>query len=440
MKVKKLLAVVLALTLAVAMFAGCNPNEPAPSTANSPQSPAPTTSSQPPSPTQSTQPSAPTEASPQPLGEPIKIGHIVDLQGPEAAVGKQAQEALEFAVTAMGGVFANRPVEIILGDAQGQPSVARDQAVKMVEQDKVVAIFGPTQMGEKSAVSDYMKEVEVPLIFYNPTPAGLIMGNPWLVGAGGASAQMPSVMGDYAYKELGYRTVHTIGMDNTGGRSFFEPFVEVFEKLGGKVLSQQWAPQATADFSPYFVTLSEADAIVAWTSGSDAIALWNAWFDLGINEKMPIVTPMHGGFTDYFIPLAIGNGNPAAAEAMLGTFAPMMYTYGIDNPANQEFVKKWTDEFGKVPGGTNMPGSVYQAMLLFKTAVEATNGDTDPDKLIEAIFKVDVTGPEGHLFFNNSHAATKDIYIVKLVRLADNSYNYEIVKVYKDIPPAGIGK
>ena len=432
MKVKKLLAIVLALTLAIAVFAGCNPNEPAPSTTNSPQPPS--------SPAQSSQPPAPTESSPEPLGEPIKIGHIVDLQGPEAAVGKQAQDALEFAVAALGGVFANRPVEIILGDAQGQPSVARDQAVKMVEQDKVVAIFGPTQMGEKSVVSEYMKEAEVPLIFYNPTPAGLIMSNPWLVGSGGASAQMPSVMGDYAYKELGYRTVHTIGMDNAGGKSFFEPFVEVFEGLGGQVLSQQWAPQATADFSPYFVTLSEADAIVAWTSGSDAIALWNAWFDLGTHEKMPIVTPMHGGFTDDFIARAVGGGNPAAVEAMLGTFAPIMYTYGIDNPVNREFVEKWSAEFGNVPGGTNMPGSVYQAMLLFKTAVEATNGDTDPDKLIEAIFKADVTGPEGHLFFNNSHAATKDIYIVKLVRLADNSYNYEIVKVYKDVPPLGIGK
>jgi ABC-type branched-subunit amino acid transport system substrate-binding protein len=379
------------------------------------------------------------DSEPEPTGEPIKIGHICDLTGVEAMTGEVAKRALEFAVAdTLGGQIAGRPVEIIIGDAQGQPSVAVDVARKMVEQDGVVAIFGPTQIGQKSGVAEYINTVGIPLFFYNATPTGLLASNDWLVGAGGATPQLPSVMADYLYNDLGYRKVHTLAMDNTGGRSYIDPFVEVFEALGGTVVSQQWSPVPCPDFGPYLVTLSDADALVAWVSSSDALALWTAWYEMGINEKMPIVASMHGGFTDYYVTDALAASNPAITDAMLGTYAPITYVYDLDIPENNELVENWTKTYGSVPPGNNLAGSCTEAILVLKAAVEALDGDTDPAKLIDAIFAADVNGPEGHLFFDNSRAATKDIYVVKVAQLGDGSFNYERVKTYKDVPPNGV--
>jgi branched-chain amino acid transport system substrate-binding protein len=307
----------------------------------------------------------------------------------------------------------------------------------MVEQDKVAAIFGPTQIGQKTAVGEYVKTVGIPLFLYTPTPVGLLRSNDWLVGAGGATPQMPSVMADYLYNDLGYRKIHTIGMDNTGGRSFIDPFVEVFKKLGGAVVAQQWTPVPCPDFGPYLATLAPADALVAWVSSADALALWTAWYEMGINKKMPIVTTHHGGFTDYYVADALAASNPAVVDAMLGTFAPITYVYDLDSPENKALVEGWQKEFGSVPPGNNLAGSVFETILVLKAAVEKLGGDTDPRKLIKAIFEVDVVGPEGHLFFDNSHAATKDIHVVKLVRRDDGSFNYERQKTYKDVPPGG---
>jgi branched-chain amino acid transport system substrate-binding protein len=374
-----------------------------------------------------------------PTGEPIKIGHIVDLTGVEAMTGEEARRSLEFAVKWIGGSVAGRPIEIIVGDAQSTASVAVDQARKMIEQDGVAAIFGPTQIGHKSAVGEYIKEAGIPLIFYNGTPGGLLGSNEWIVGSGGATAQMPTVVAEYIYNELGYKTVHTLAQDNTGGRSYIDPFAEALTALGGTVATQQWVPAATADFGPYLATLSAADALVAWMSGSDGISLWNTWYDMGVSGKMPMVAAMHGGFTDYFIPTALSKSNPAARDAMLGAIAPMMYALDSQSAANQEFVDAWTAEFGSVPPGTNMPGACAQSVLLFKAAVEATGGDTAPDVLIESILSSEVTGPEGHLYFEEgSHAATKDVHIVKVVELADGSYNYSLVKTYENVPPTGL--
>jgi branched-chain amino acid transport system substrate-binding protein len=415
---KKIFAMILVLVM-LFVPAACAKND-APATGDASQTPADETA--------------------EALGEPIKIGHICDLTGVEAMTGEEARRALEFAVEWIGGSIAGRPVEIVIGDAQGQPSTAADVARKMIEQDKVVAIFGPTQIGQKSAVAEAINTatVGVPLIFYNSTPTGLLFSNNWLVGAGGATPQLPSVMADYVYNELGYRTVHTLSMDNTGGRSYIDPFAETFTALGGIVATQQWAPVPCGDFAPYLATLSEADALIAWDSSSDALALWTAWYEMGLNEKLPMIASFHGGFSDYYISDALAASNPEVANAMLGTFAPIPYVYDLDNPDNKDLVAAWTEKYGHVPLGNNLPGSCAEVMLLLKAAIEALDGDTDPDKLIEAIFEADITGPEGHLYFENSRAATKDVYVVKVIQMEDGSYNYESVAVYNDVPPEGL--
>lgn len=370
--------------------------------------------------------------------EPIKIGHIVDLTGNEASTGMEAQRSLQFAIDAIGGEIAGHPVEIIVCDGQGTPATAADVARQMVEGDKVACILGPTQAGQKSAVSEYMATVEVPLIFYSGSPAGLFASNEWLVGAGGANPQIPTVMADYAYNVLGYRKVNVITMDNVGFRSFTDLFEKTFTELGGEILTQQYAPLPCSDWTPYQIGMSsDADAIVAWMTGGDAIAFWRMWYESGLYEKMPVMPVMQAAFTDYYILDALNNINPDIANAVLGTVSPTMYVYDSPVPENQEFIELWKAEYGSYPS-TNLPGQCYQVALLLKEAIKATGGDTEPEALRSALFAADFTGPAGHLSFADSNVGTRDVYIVENVKLDDGSFNYSIITEYKDVPPEGI--
>lgn len=428
MRSKRFLALALALTLLFALLTGCGNTDPAGN--DKPSDPGTS------APADSGAEGVP-DISDIPAGEPIKIGHIVDLTGVEAMTGEEYKRAVEFAVESLGGQIAGHPVEIIIGDAQNQSSVAVDVARKMVENDGVVAILGPTQVGQKAAVAEYIKTVGIPLIFYNPTPTGLLMGNDWVVGANGGTPQMPSVMADYAYNVLGYRTVHTISMDNAGGRSFIDPFVETFTALGGEVLSQQWMPMPCGDVAPYLIALEDADALVAWNSGSDAIQIWKGWYDLGLYKRMPILATMHGGFTDYFIADALSENAPEVADAMVGTYAAMMYAKDVNTPESEELLNAWVEKYGEEPRFV-AAGSCSQAVYLLNAAIESLDGDTSPDKLIDAIFAADFTGPEGHTFFENSPAATKDVYVMKVVKREDGSFDHELVETYQDVPPTGL--
>lgn len=420
---KKIIALLLALVMVFALAACGTPEPPA---VSDPVSSDPANSD---------------SGASTPTGDPIKIGHIADLTGVEANTGKQAVNGMDFAVkliNANGGING-RPVEIITEDAKSEPSTAANVARKLIESDKVVCIVGPTQIGHKGAVAEVVKEAQIPAIYYNGTPAYMLKGNEWLVAAGGATPQMPTAMATYCYEELGYRNVHILTMDNAGYKSYLTPFKEVFEAKGGKVVSEQYSPIPCADWAPYLATLSEADAIISWASGSDGISLWQAWHDMGVSDTMPLIAAMHGGFTDFFIGSALAKANPGALEAMLEqAYAPIMYTDSADHAENKEFVELWKKEFGTLPGGTNMPGATYQAMLLLKEAIESIEGELTPTALRDALFACDITGPEGHLVFKDGQVATKDVHIVRPVKMEDGSFNYKVVKTYKDVPPTGL--
>ncbi|MCD8331271.1 MAG: ABC transporter substrate-binding protein [Oscillospiraceae bacterium] len=278
----------------------------------------------------------------------IKIGHICDQTGTDALTGAEAKDAMDYA----GGYveeyygYNGYTIEVIHGDAQSTADGAAEAARQLIESDGVDIVVGPTMIGEKAAVAQVCSDSEVPLVFYNPTPESFMETYAWLVGASGTTPQMPTVMADYVYNELGYTKVYTLTKDDTGGYAYSEPFITNFEALGGTVVSEQYAPNDTADYAPYLVSMSgdEADCLVAWTSGSAAISLWQAWYDAGLSETLPIVAMFSGAFTDSFICDALNSsGRSDVVEAIVGTYSPMSWAYDIETDENQQLVDVYTE-------------------------------------------------------------------------------------------------
>jgi branched-chain amino acid transport system substrate-binding protein len=374
--------------------------------------------------------------------DPIKVGHIVNLTGPEAMIGAGQQKAFDAAIAAMGGKINGKPIEVVTGDAQGQASSAVDVARKMVENDKVAAIIGPTEIGQKMAVADYLKGAGIPQIIYNPSPPNIFQGNQWAVGSGGTVAMNPSCMADYLYKTMGIKTIDTLTEDNSAGKAFMDPLTTTFTALGGTVVQQQWVSEEITDFSSYLTALKDADALIAWEPGSAGIALFTQWYQLGIYKKMPIHAAFHGGFTDSFIINALAP-EVAAAVAAGGTSAPMMYDPSSQDPVNQAFIQQLTQVLGFPPGDDGFSGP-YQSALLLAEAVKATNGDTTPAALIKAIFASKFTGPEGvESFAAGSQSALKNVSIVQVVPIphADPvQYMYKTLYTYENVPAGGLAE
>lgn len=378
---------------------------------------------------------------------PIKVGHIIDITGNEAFVGTLFQQGAAAVLT--GAEVGGRPIELIEADSKSTSEGAVEAARKLVEQDNVDVIMGPTQTGQKTAVAAYCAEQEVPMILYNPTPPDAVANNDWVIALGGVNAQYGTVIADYMYNELGYMTISTMGADDSGGRAFFAPVIEHFEALGGQVIQSQWTLGQTDDWSAYMTNVdTSADALCAWIGGS-GIGCLTAYYNTGLYEKIPMVAAFHGGFTDPFVPKGMAEaGDTAAAMNTIGI--PSVSAWNPDNmsDASVEFnaayaaIGPWASVTDAGPTGAG------QASELVLAALESCYDNLSHLALRDAILAVDFEGPEGRAYFApGENIATRSMYIVAVAHDDEGTaadpkgrdiFKYVLLKTYDDVPPEGL--
>jgi branched-chain amino acid transport system substrate-binding protein len=111
----------------------------------------------------------------------IKIGAFFDLSGPASFIGTPTKLVATMAVDKInkeGGVNG-RPIELIIGDTEGDPAKAVNIAKKFIYKDKVAAIIGPTRTGTGMAVKRIIHGGKVPT-FMTVGGDPVIMGGPKL--------------------------------------------------------------------------------------------------------------------------------------------------------------------------------------------------------------------------------------------------------------------
>src|SRR3954464_5785877 len=74
--------------------------------------------------------------------EKLKIGVIVTLSGPAAALGQQVRDGFNLAVVARGGKMSRRDVEVIVTDEGPKPDGAVTKVKVLIERDKVDFVVG----------------------------------------------------------------------------------------------------------------------------------------------------------------------------------------------------------------------------------------------------------------------------------------------------------
>jgi branched-chain amino acid transport system substrate-binding protein len=98
--------------------------------------------------------------------EPIKIGAFFALSGPAANIGTPTKLVAEMVVEKLNkeGGINGRPIELIMGDTESDPTKAAAVAKKFIFSDKVAAIIGPSQTSEGMAVKKIVEEAGVPTV------------------------------------------------------------------------------------------------------------------------------------------------------------------------------------------------------------------------------------------------------------------------------------
>ncbi len=221
-------AISIALT-----FAACSGSE-----NSQPQTAAPSTQQ---SQTESAQP---TESQP----EPLKIAFIGDLTGGLAEIGVEMRDGFLLAIKHIneaGGVFG-QPVEFVLGDTNTDPTIAIEEARRVIEIEGVHAIVGAHSSTNSIAIAESITgPAGIPQISPASSSPQLAVAedNDFLFRAtlndkvqGPALAQLVN--------EQGYTNVGVVYRDDAWGQGIAEAFEQAFtERWSGQVVLIPVAPQ-----------------------------------------------------------------------------------------------------------------------------------------------------------------------------------------------------
>ena len=409
---KRLLILLLVVILAIGVLAvACGEEEEATTTA--------------PPGTETTAPAS-TDTTAAPSSEPIKIGYNEGFTGFMAYDCELAEKGIQTAFAMLGNQIVGRPIEYFPEDNTSDPVVAIDKARKQVESDGINVMIGPIFSPSAKAVADYLgKSSGIPQMSIVGQPTeNLDTGNNLAFIHTGFFDSHGYYFGKFL-AEKGYKTVNVINYDDTPAYALTAGFKKAFvDEAGGEVLSENYVPLDTVDFSAYLSAMKPADVTLNWIFGNGAVPFVKQYYDYGL--KAVLATDMSNNFSDEQL--------AELGDLGVGMLACDYYAYTIANPLNDEFVKAFQELY---PGENPAPQGygAWQSVMLYAEALKVTNGDTTPAAVIEAMSNMSLDTPTGKLTmvpYETVFLGTRNFYMLEVQNVGDR-LTWVPVKTYENV-------
>ena len=319
-------------------------------------------------------------------GEPIKIGAMYALSGDKAAIGTNIMRGVDFAaaeINAAGGVNG-RPIEIVRGDTQGDPKVARSVAERLITQDKVNAIMGCHQSTLSEIVAKVCEQYKIPMItaistvdsistdnlqyFFRLCPLNSVYVEDMLKYLKDSSEQTG--------KEV--KTVSIFADNSNIGQEIIRCVGLYADKYDIQVVKEVQYSSGAADLTSEVLALKEANAaaVICESYIADAILFTKTLKEQ--NYQPPIVIGKANGFADpSYVPAtgALANGITTVVE------------FNPDLKKGIETNKRFKAEYDVDMNGHS--AEAYTVVWLFKTAFEIA-GTTDGEAVKDVLDTIDI--------------------------------------------------
>ena len=317
-------------------------------------------------------------------GEPFRIGALFSVTGPASFLGEPERNTLEMLVkeaNAKGGIKGNK-VELVIYDTQGDPSKAVQLATKLIKNDKVSVIIGPSTTGETMAVIPVVEKEKIPLI---SCAAGIKITDPvkryvFKTPANDhvAAEKIFNYMAAKKQKSAALLTV-TDGFGSSGR----EQLKDMAKKKGINIVADETYGPKDTDMTAQLTKIkgSKADAIICWgTNPGPAIVTRNVK-QLGI--KIPLYQS-HGVASKKYIELA-GNENAEGVLLPAGKLAvyDKLKTSDPQLKLLKDYDHSYKKEF-KVEAST-FGGYAYDSFLLISKAL---GKGTSPEQLRDGLEEI----------------------------------------------------
>jgi branched-chain amino acid transport system substrate-binding protein len=367
----------------------------------------------------------------------VKIGVLFPLTGNAAAAGQASKAAVEVAAEIINGKhpeMSNIPLaaeeglpglggaklELVFVDHQGNPSVAQQQALRLVSQDKVNVLFGAYQSSCSLTATAVGERYGIPFMVGDSAALNITgRGFKWVY-------RVTPIASDYAATYMRFfadmkkqgKTINSIAIvnENTDYGTSVADAVEGEAKKSGISVALRVPYSANAtDVGPQVLQLKEKnpDAVIFISYTSDSILYMKTMRNL--DYLPPMVIGDDSGFSD---PSFI----PAVFDVAQGAMNRSAWDIGKPGSTTAKINEMYKAKTGRDLDDTSARN--MQAMLALGEALNRA-GSTDPEKIREALSKTDLKPAQLMMGYNGvkfDQTGQNILAATYLIQLKDKAY------------------
>jgi branched-chain amino acid transport system substrate-binding protein len=348
---------------------------------------------------------------------PIRIGVVQGLTGPFEVYAKQMVDGFKLGLEyGTGGKMEvlGRKIEVIVEDDQLKPDVAKRLVTKLYADDKVDLVVGTTSSAAALAVLPVAAEFKK-LLVVEPAVADSITGEHWnrYVFRTGRNSGQDAIANALAVAKPGVH-IATIAQDYAFGRDGVKAYKAAVEKLGAKVVHEEYTPVQATDFT---APIQKIVAALKDKSGPKYVAIvWagkgGPYSQLVANrlDKQGIALTTGGNVFDLL--------KAFKSYGMEGVVGGLYYYYEIPkNPVNDWLVREHQKRFNAPPDFFTCGG--FAAAMAVVTALQKA-GSTETEKLVAAMEAMEFQTPKGRMVFRkDDHQALQSMYAFRFTSKPD---------------------
>lgn len=327
----------------------------------------------------------------------VTVGILHSLTGTMAISETGSVQAEKLAIeqiNAQGGILG-RQIKIIQEDGASDWPTFAEKSRKLLELDKVAAVFGCWTSASRKAVLPVFEQ-DNGLLYYPTFYEGLEQSHNVFYTGQEATQQILAGL-NWASKELGAKTFYLVGSDYIWPRTSMKIARKHIENvLHGKVVGEEYYPLGSTQFGSLInkIKLKKPDLVFGAVVGGSNVAWFKQLNAAGLTfKKQPMLTL---SVTEDEV-LGIGGKN------VEGLYSSMKYFQSLDLPGNKEFVDAFKAKYGEDAVIGDVTESAYLGPWLWKRAVEAA-GSFGVDKVVAASPGIEWdNSPHGYLKVDDNH-------------------------------------
>ena len=325
----------------------------------------------------------------------IKIGVAEALTGNAAQYGVPIRKGFELAageINGAGGINGQK-IALIIEDEQGKKEEAINVFKKLIFQDKVLMLFGPTLSNSAQASDPVAQSAKVVVFGTSNTADGITSIGNYVFRNSVTEADILPVTLKVAAQNTGLKKVAVIyGNDDIFTKSGYDNFAKALKALKIPVTTTETFAKGDVDFKPQLTKIkaSKADAVVMSALVAEGAPIMVQARQLGLN-----------------VPFIGGNGmnSPRIFDLAKGSSDDLWVgsPWSVENAAaeNKKFIAAYQKAYGALPD--QFAAQAYDAMHIVAQALKKLKltGKLDADRktLRDALPATEFSGATGPFKF-----------------------------------------